>query len=319
MIVTRNDLEAGIRRVTELVEQPAEGIYGPGSVAWRINKQAALLLGGGRAALLQIAHPFVAHAVDEHSQTRTDPQGRFVRTFANVYSMVFGDLDRAVKASRRVHAIHTRVTGEIPETLGAYPRGTPYAANDADSLMWVHATLLETAVRVYELVAHPLTDGDKRRYYDESRRFAHLFGIPESVQPRDWPELVDYWNDMLASDRLAVGTAASDIARFLLRAPRPAAEPIARWYRAMTAGLMPARFREPFGLRFGARERAVFRASIPVLRAAHRITPRQLQYVPAYVAARRRLAGNPPEHALGKLARRWMARSQFVVARRPAA
>jgi len=44
-----------------------EGIFGAESVSWRINCESALFLGAGRAALLQLAHPWVAAALDQHS------------------------------------------------------------------------------------------------------------------------------------------------------------------------------------------------------------------------------------------------------------
>ena len=42
------------------------GLYGPASVAWRLNREATLLLGAGpRALLMQIAHPLIAEGVDQ--------------------------------------------------------------------------------------------------------------------------------------------------------------------------------------------------------------------------------------------------------------
>ncbi|MGH2511842.1 MAG: oxygenase MpaB family protein, partial [Candidatus Limnocylindrales bacterium] len=55
----------------------ALGLYGPDSEAWRLNREAMLLLGAGpRALLMQLAHPLVAEGVDQHSTFRTDPWGR---------------------------------------------------------------------------------------------------------------------------------------------------------------------------------------------------------------------------------------------------
>src|SRR5512134_1060202 len=102
VIVTREDLEASLLRLRETVADPRAGILGPQSIGWRIGADLALFLGGGRAALLQLAHPHVAHAVDQHSRTRADVVGRFQRTFRNVFAMVFGDLDDAFAAARRV-------------------------------------------------------------------------------------------------------------------------------------------------------------------------------------------------------------------------
>ena len=41
----------------EFYARGMEGLAGPGSVSWRVNREAALLLGGGRALLMQVAHP----------------------------------------------------------------------------------------------------------------------------------------------------------------------------------------------------------------------------------------------------------------------
>jgi uncharacterized protein (DUF2236 family) len=118
MIVGRQDFERAIARVREGVKDPAAGLYGPGTMTWRISRESVVFLGAGRAALLQLAHPYVAHAIAQHSETKRDPVGRFNRTFSNVYGMVFGDLDTAVAAARRVRGVHDRIQGPIDEDVG---------------------------------------------------------------------------------------------------------------------------------------------------------------------------------------------------------
>src|SRR5688500_13747227 len=137
MIVTRRDLESRIEQLRAAVRDPRAGLYGPGSVSWKVNREGIVMLGGGRAALLQLAHPYVAHAVDQHSATRTDPLGRFQRTFLHVFGMVFGDLDQAIESARRVYRVHTRIHGPIAEDVGAFAQGHRYHANDPDALFWV--------------------------------------------------------------------------------------------------------------------------------------------------------------------------------------
>lgn len=291
MIVTRADLERSIARVREDVADPKAGIHGPGSTSWRIDKEAALFLGGGKAALLQLAHPYVAHAVDQHSATRSDPLGRFQRTFDNVFAMVFGDWDTAVRCSRRVHAIHSRIAGEITEDVGAFRRGTRYHANEEAALLWVHATLVHGALETYELVLGPLPAPERERYYDESKRFARLFGISDAVLPQTHAAFSDYYRDMLASDVIRVGTPAREIASFLFKSPSRAFVPLFGWLRTMTSGLLPPHLRAQFGLAFTRADRALFAASLASLRRTYPHLPRRLRYVPAYVRAQRRLRG----------------------------
>lgn len=304
MTVARADLEQMIAELCAETPDPRAGIYGPGSASWEIGKEGALFIGGGRAALLQLAHPYVAHAVDQHSATRTDPLGRFRRTFDNVFAMVFGDLDRAVRSARRVHAIHSRIRGSIQEDVGAFARGTHYEANDEAALMWVHATLIDTALLVHDRVVKPLSAGERERYYQESKRFARLFGISDDVLPRDYPSFQRYFSDMLASDVIAVGAPARELASFLFASPKRSLRPLFGWLELMTAGFLPEGLRTPFGFEYGRPQAAAFEASLAVLRTTYPRLPRRLRYVPAYVEARRRLAGKPGPDRVG----RWLER-----------
>lgn len=304
MQVSREDFLRSLERARAHVGDEHAGIHGPGSISWKVNREAVLFLGGGRASLLQLAHPFVAHAVDQHSDTRNDVQGRFQRTFMNVYAMAFGDLSAALASARRVHNIHSRVHGEITEDVGPFARGTPYLANDAEALLWVHATLVDTAMQVYELTVRGLSDAEKQRYLDESRVFAWLFGIPDEILWRTWEDFQRYVDEMHRSEVLTVGAPARSMAEFLMRPPTPALRPLTDWYVIVTAALLPERLREQFDVRYGLFERAVFESSIRLLRRAYRRMPKRLRYVPAYVEASRRIAGQPGTDRFGRLLER---------------
>ncbi len=297
MTVTRAELDDSIERLRAEVHDPRAGLYGPSSVSWLVNRELVLFLAGGRAALMQLAHPFVAYAVDHRSRARTDLLGRFQRTFQHVFAMAFGDLDGAIASARRVHEIHARVTGPLGETAPPFEAGRAYAANDPSALFWVHATLVESAVVAFELLVRPLTRAEKEQYYEESRRFARLFGIPGGVMPETWTDFAAYnrrmWNT------LRVAQPAIDMGRFLLAPPSLSPPPLARWFERMTAGLLPEPLREQFGLPFGLRERAAFHASIHAVRAMRRAMPAKARYVPAYHDALRRLAGKPGRDPIG--------------------
>ena len=74
------------------------GLFGPGSVTWRVNGESVLLAGGGRALLLQVAHPSVAAGVEQHSSYDTDPWGRLIRTLDVVTKITFGDSEASARA-----------------------------------------------------------------------------------------------------------------------------------------------------------------------------------------------------------------------------
>jgi uncharacterized protein (DUF2236 family) len=304
MAVEPPDLECALDRVRGLVRDPRAGIFGPGSRVWTLNREGVVFLGGGRAALLQLAHPAVAQAVADHSRTREDMLGRFRRTFEHVFAMVYGDLESALDSARRVHQIHGRIRGVLPESVGAVQAGTPYEASDPDALLWVHATLCETSVQVFELILGPLARPEKDAYWEETKRFAALFGIPDALVPRDWRAFRRYWDGMLASDLIRVSTAARELAGSLLRAPSWWLAPAWGWLRLMTARLLPPRLRTEFGLSFGVAEAVAAEASLAGLRSAWWVLPGGIRWLPAYRDAIHRLEGTPGRDPIGVLLER---------------
>src|SRR5205807_8658491 len=119
LVVAANDLEVALDRVRADAAGPVPGVFGPSSVTWQIDREAVVFLGAGRALLLQLAHPWVAAAIAEHSRTLADPIGRFHRTFEITLTMVFGSAGQAVAAARRLHQRHAGVCGTLTETSRA--------------------------------------------------------------------------------------------------------------------------------------------------------------------------------------------------------
>lgn len=289
--VSRPQFEATLDELRAAVADPRAGLFGPGSTTWRVNRHSLLGLGGGRALLLQTAHPWVAHAVEQHSRFREDPHGRGERTFKAVGAMVFGDLDMALRAARRVHAVHGSVKGEMSVRVGAFEPGTCYDANQVEGLLWVFATLWETSALIYDMFVAPMSDDDRERYYAEGQRFAACFGIPRDALPPDWPSFLAYNERMWDSLELEVDSVSLEIARYVLRPPQPALAPVMEWFKIMTAGLLPERIRHQYRFPFGILERAVYDASVQAIRLGYPWLPDYVRYSPNYFHARARTRG----------------------------
>src|ERR1700737_1044114 len=80
-VVSQVDLERELAIIRDAGAENCAGVFGPGSMMWRIDKEAAIFLGAGRALLLLLAHPWVAAAIAQHSRVLADPIGRFHGTF----------------------------------------------------------------------------------------------------------------------------------------------------------------------------------------------------------------------------------------------
>jgi uncharacterized protein (DUF2236 family) len=305
--ITEIDLERGFDVVRSKAAGPVDGVFGPGSTIWQVDREALVFLGAGRALLLQLAHPWVATAIAEHSNALSDPIGRFHRTFEIVFTLVFGSLEQALATSRRLHRRHAALSGYLPETFGPYAKGSPYLANEVSALMWVHATLVETALAAHDLVLEPLGTEPRARYYADCQLLGVLFGIPLGAQPPDWPAFARYFEAMVVSEELTVGPAAREIGtRVLAGAGRV---PIPRWYRNVTAHLMPERLRKSYGLPFGEEERRSALRALRLIRRVYPVLPTRLRYVAPYHEALGRLCGRSrPDLMTRSLNRLWIGR-----------
>lgn len=311
-MVSGNDLEVALDQVRAHAAGPVAGVFGPDTITWRIDREAVIFLGAGRALLLQLAHPWVAAAIAEHSRTLADPIGRFHRTFDIVFAMVFGSLDRALSSSRQLHRRHGMIVGEMPETVGPFAAGSRYSANDIPALRWVHATLVETALMAHDLVLPPLSAEERDRYWSEARLYGALFGLTGNDLPADWSGFVAYTTAMAQSETLTVGPAAREIAAQIFSGARPWLRP-PRWYRALTASMLPERLRVGFGLELDARSAD---NALQWIRRVYPKLPDRLRYVGPYQEAQARLRGElQPDWMTRCLNRAWIGRSQMDVRR----
>lgn len=256
-------------------------VLGPNTVTWRVNREAVLLAGGGCALLMQLAHPLVAAGVAEHSRYREDPLGRLNRTLELTLTIAFGTAKEAVESVRQIERRHASVKGRLAEPVGRFAAGTPYRANDPQLLFWVHATLIDTALRVYEMFVEPLSEKDKDQYYDESKVVARLFGIPDSIIPPTRRAFERYLQHMFLSDQLAVGRQARDIAESLLAPEHPfplrmAGPPL----RLVTVGLLPEPIRARYGYLWLPWQEHLFRAGVLATAVALPWLPAVVRYFP---------------------------------------
>jgi len=134
MLVTAADFERSLEAVRAQAAGAREGVFGPDSMTWRVDREAAAFLGAGRALLLQLAHPWIAAAIEQHSGTFANPIDRFHRTFSTVFTMVFGTLDQSLEAARRLHSRHAAIGGTLRSAAGPFPANSSYCANEVNAL-----------------------------------------------------------------------------------------------------------------------------------------------------------------------------------------
>lgn len=293
-------------------DRDLRGLYGPGSEAWRLNREAALLLGAGpRALLLQIAHPLVAEGVDQHSDFRADPWTRLAATLRSYQRIVYGTGPAARAEIRRLNGLHQQVTGPVRDAGAVSRFGGAYAARDPELSMWVHATLVDSTLATVNAWVEPLSPERRARFYAETVPVGRMFGIPTDRLPPDIAAFDDYVAAMLAPggpvhpsatsralaavvlhpplaplvERGAVaerfGGLAPVAASLLRRAPGAAVG----WLLIPSLGLLPAETRAEYGLSWGSRERAIERYLVTAWSAWRPLVPGRWRWFPEALAA----------------------------------
>ena len=290
------------------------GLYGPGSEAWRLNREAALLLGGGpRALLLQLAHPLVAEGVDQHSDFRADPWARLAGTLRSYLRIVYGTTAQARAEIGRLNRLHDAVAGPVRDPAAAR-LADAYTARDPELALWVHATLVDSTLATVDAWLEPLPADRRARFYAETRPVGRLFGIPDALLPAD----IDAFDAWMATQWAPGGpvhpTATSrDLAATILRPPlAPAvangplaarlgavADPLAAglgrippgaasWLLVPAIGLLPVSVRHEYGFTWGAWERLLSAWLVTAWRTWRPLVPERWRWFPLALAADRR-------------------------------
>jgi uncharacterized protein (DUF2236 family) len=307
--VSAAELERLLGEVSRAAGGVSGGLFGPASISWRVNREAGLFLAAGYATLLQLAHPWVAAAIAEHSTTLHDPIGRFHHTFRVMFTLSFGPVEQASATARHMHLRHQSIRGTMPENVGAFAAGSRYEANEVKALLWVYATLIDTSVRAYDLILPALTSEERERYYAESRNSATFFGIPADAWPRDWRQFEEYMESMYRSNTLAVSPGARHIAAEVLTGAGSWLR-IPAWYRALTAHLLPLRLREEFGLAYGDREKRSAGRALQWMPRIYAHLPGSVRFVGPYREALGRMNGKSRPNLSVRLSNRlWVGES----------
>src|SRR5882762_9034450 len=222
-------------------EHPADdGLFGPRSAVWRVNRDQSFPLAGMRSLMIQALHPLAMAGVAEHSNWRQDPYGRLAATSSYLLTTTYGDRAAALAAGAWVRKIHTHVRGVDPET------GLAYSAQDPALLLWVHAGMVDSIVTVVQRYGRTMNPADADRYVAEMVPFAELVGVPA----RDVPATVESLREYIESVELRQATpAAKDAIRLVLDPPDLDAEMRDLWHdlAQVAVGTLPDWAREMYG------------------------------------------------------------------------
>jgi len=247
-------------------------------VSRRINAERLLLIAWLRAMLLQFAHPLIAAGVAEHSRFRGGTAAAFTRlrqTVEAMLSLTYGTESERDAALESIRTIHRRVNGRLTTSCAAFAAGTQYSAEDSALLTWVHATLIESMVLVYEHLVEPLTAVERDRYCDDAAEVAIALGASSDAVPRSWIAVRTHVEKRYVSGEIAVGPQALILAGALVSPGRGrvSASLLAPAMSLVAAGLLPPHVRIQYGFAWNRRRERWFMRIVTLLRLLRRALP----------------------------------------------
>lgn len=210
----------------------------------RVAGEGIVLAGGARAVLLQVAHPAIASAVDEHSDFAARPLDRLHATLRYVYAVTHGSAADRERMAEAVNSAHRHVVAP------------GYDARDPDLQLWVTATLYETAVDLYERVFGALPPQLGERVYRQYAVLGTTLQMPAERWPVDRAAFATYWTTALGE--LRVTDQARTIARELLHPRDAVLRPLSPAVRLVTGGLLPPWLRADYGLPWSQHRQRAF-------------------------------------------------------------
>jgi len=278
---------------------PDGGLFGPGSITWRVMREPRLLFAAGRALLLQAANPLVAQGAIDHSTYKTDPYGRLERTVRWVTIVCFGTVREAERASGRVTGLHRRVTGTLPaaHATSRCPAGTAYSADDPELLRWVHASLVDTMLVAHDALVGGLDRHERDGFVREWDAVAGLMGLSAD---HCWPDaraLHGYVDAQVTRGPALPGAGSREVAATVLHppVPSPLLRPGSETLAFVAAGLLPSDLRHGYGIDWSPAHAAAFVTLTRSLRLSTAILPRRLRISPVYDLALARAEGRWPQ------------------------
>jgi uncharacterized protein (DUF2236 family) len=263
---------------------PPETYFTDDSMVRRVHREFVVGLAGPRTLLLQASHPVAFAGFFAHTGALDEPYERLARTARVMDAITFGPRAAADRLTRRVRAMHRRVSGELAEPAGRFPAGTPYAADDPELLLWILAAIVDSSLLVYGKYVRRLSAAERDAYWQDYKLIGRQFGLTDAQMPDAIEDFDAYMRAMFESGDLHITPQARELAiEIVMRPPVPLkVRPLLELANQITVGLLPGEIRRGYGLSWDpARSAAlhggaeyVKRVVVPLLPERLRVTPR---------------------------------------------
>jgi uncharacterized protein (DUF2236 family) len=264
-----------------------DGLFGPGSVTWRIMDEPVMWVAGLRALYLQALHPDVMLGTWQHTALADPGQawGRFARTTEFVRVRTYGTTARVDRAARRIRKIHSSLTGTAAD-------GREFRLDEPDLLLWVHCGEIGSYAEIARRSGIRVTAAELDQFVAEQRRSAEVIGLDPAIVPDSMAALDAYYARVRPALRITPEARQALLRSFTPQLPLElkALHLVLPPLNTLAFASLPRWARRMYGTPASPVTDA---AATLALRAAYESTtriPRKVLYLPVTVAARRRRA-----------------------------
>lgn len=171
--------------------QRDDGLFGPGSVTWRVLSEPVMWIAGVRAMYMQALHPLVMKGTWQNTAfARPDEAwGRFTRTVEFVRIRTYGSTAEVDRIGARLRKIHASLRGVDDD-------GREFRLDEPELLLWVHCGEVGSYAEIARRSGVHVTSAELDAFVAEQRRSAAVVGLDPAGVPASMAELDSYYDQM---------------------------------------------------------------------------------------------------------------------------
>jgi len=210
------------------------------------------------------------------------PIQRAIDTARSMETIYFGTQEEADAVCEKVRNVHRHVRGVVQDHSGSIPDGTKYSATNANLQQWVIASLMDSALSVYEIYVASLSEDECDQFVREYSLVAKLFGAPDSHLFHTYAQLCTYMDEMYStigrqdrppSQRLELTPQARAKVLSIVMDPNVSWIPVMRpYWHLIVRGVLSPQARSLYGLTWSSRDEVAFQSMVTSVQLAIKAT-----------------------------------------------
>ena len=167
------------------------GLFGPGSVTWRLLSEPVMWIAGLRAMYMQALHPRVMKGTWQNTAFAKPDEawGRFTRTVEFIRIRTYGTTAEVERLGARLRKVHAALHGIDAD-------GRRFRLDEPELLLWVHCGEVGSYAEIARRSGVPVAPAELDAFIDEQRRSAAVVGLDPATVPGSMAELAAYYEEM---------------------------------------------------------------------------------------------------------------------------